>query len=84
MFHILWLMLIGFFAGLLARALHPGDDKMGILATSFLGIAGAFVANYGGHALNFYRRGETAGFIGAVVGAFVLLVFAHMLRRMMR
>ncbi len=84
MFHILWLMLIGFFAGLLARALHPGDDRMGIIATSFLGIAGALLANYGGHALNLYGRGETAGFLGAVVGAFVLLVAAHAVRRMMR
>jgi uncharacterized membrane protein YeaQ/YmgE (transglycosylase-associated protein family) len=84
MFHFLGLMFIGFFAGLIARALHPGDDRMGIIATSFLGIAGALVANYGGHALNFYRRGETASFFGAVVGAFVLLVVAHAFRRMTR
>jgi uncharacterized membrane protein YeaQ/YmgE (transglycosylase-associated protein family) len=82
--HILWTLIIGLFAGLIARALHPGDDRMGLIATSFLGIAGAVVATFGGQALHFYRPGQAAGFIGAVVGAFVLLVAAHAIRRMMR
>jgi uncharacterized membrane protein YeaQ/YmgE (transglycosylase-associated protein family) len=81
--HILWTLLIGFFVGLLARALHPGDDKMGIIATSLLGIAGSFVATYGGHYLHFYRPGESAGFIGATVGAIVLLVLGHAIRRLL-
>jgi uncharacterized membrane protein YeaQ/YmgE (transglycosylase-associated protein family) len=80
--HILKLMVVGFFVGLLARALHPGDDKMGIFATSFLGIAGSLVANYAGHALHFYKQGETASWIGATVGAIVLLVIGHAIRRM--
>jgi uncharacterized membrane protein YeaQ/YmgE (transglycosylase-associated protein family) len=82
--HILWMLLIGFFVGLLARALHPGDDKMGILMTSLLGIAGSVVATYGGQALGFYRPGHAAGFIGATVGAIVLLVAGNMIRRLVR
>ncbi len=79
--HILWTLLIGFFIGLLARALMPGDDKMGLIATSLLGIGGSFLATYGGQALHFYRPGQTAGFFGAVVGAIVLLGVGHLLRR---
>jgi uncharacterized membrane protein YeaQ/YmgE (transglycosylase-associated protein family) len=82
--HILWTLLIGFFIGLLARALHPGNDKMGLLATSLLGIGGSVVATYGGQALHFYRPGQTAGFLGATVGAIVLLVAGHAIRGMTR
>jgi uncharacterized membrane protein YeaQ/YmgE (transglycosylase-associated protein family) len=82
--HILWMLLIGFFVGLLARALHPGDDKMGILMTSLLGIGGSVVANYGGHALGIYGRHQAAGFIGSIVGAIVLLVAGNMIRRLLR
>jgi uncharacterized membrane protein YeaQ/YmgE (transglycosylase-associated protein family) len=77
-------LIIGFFAGLLARFLHPGDDKMGIIMTTILGIAGAFTATYLGHALNIYREGQTSGFIGAVVGAIVLLVVGGFIRRAFR
>ena len=82
--HILWMLLIGFFVGLLARAVTPGDDRMGFFATSFLGIAGSLVATYGGQALHFYRSGQVAGFIGATVGAIVLLVIGHAIRGMSR
>ena len=82
--HILYMLFIGFFVGLLARALHPGDDRMGILMTSLLGIGGSVVGTYGGQALHFYRPGQSAGFLGAVVGAIVLLILAHGVRRMAR
>jgi len=82
--HILWTLLIGFFAGLLARALKPGDDNMGLIMTSLLGVAGSFAATYGGQALGVYRPGQTAGFIGAVIGAIALLVVVGMLRKLMR
>lgn len=82
--HIVWMLIIGFFVGLLARALHPGNDKMGLLMTSLLGIGGSAVATYGGQALGFYRPGHTAGFIGAVVGAIVLLVAGNVIRRLLR
>jgi uncharacterized membrane protein YeaQ/YmgE (transglycosylase-associated protein family) len=77
-------LIIGFFAGLLARFLHPGDDKMGIIMTTILGIAGAFTATYLGHALGIYRAGQNAGFVGAVVGAFVLLVVVGFIRHWSR
>jgi len=82
--HILWTLIIGFIVGLLARAVHPGDDKMGFFMTSFLGIGGSFAATYGGQALGVYRQGEAAGFIGAVIGAVVLLVAVGLIRRATR
>ncbi|MEO7327753.1 MAG: GlsB/YeaQ/YmgE family stress response membrane protein [Minicystis sp.] len=82
--HFLVTLLIGFFVGLLARFLHPGDDKMGIILTTLLGIGGAFTANYLGQMLGFYRVGERAGFFGAVLGAIVLLVAVGIVRRILR
>ncbi len=84
MFHIIGILLIGFFVGLLARWFTPGEDKMGFFATAILGIGGSFAANYGGHALGIYRGGQTAGFVGSIIGAMVLLVVAHFFRRAMR
>ena len=69
-----WMAIIGFIVGLVARAVLPGDQKAGIIVTTLLGIAGSFVANFGGQALGWYAVGETAGFIVSVVGAIVLLV----------
>jgi uncharacterized membrane protein YeaQ/YmgE (transglycosylase-associated protein family) len=69
--HILWLILIGFVAGVIAKFLHPGssNEPSGFILTTLLGIAGSFVATYLGQA-----SGEGAGLIGAVVGAIVVLV----------
>ena len=74
MMAILGTILIGFFAGLVARAIKPGNDAMGWIMTIVLGVGGSFLATYGGQAMGWYQPGETAGFIGAVVGAIVLLV----------
>ncbi len=82
--NILGTLIIGFVAGLLARFLHPGNDKMGIILTTLLGIGGAFTANYLGQMLGFYRAGERAGFLGAVIGAVVLLVGFGIVRRILR
>ncbi|GLK87209.1 GlsB/YeaQ/YmgE family stress response membrane protein [Pseudomonas turukhanskensis] len=71
---IIGTIVIGFFAGLIARFLKPGDDSMGWIMTILLGIAGSLAATYGGQALGLYQAGEGAGFVGAVVGAIVLLV----------
>lgn len=71
-------IVIGFFAGLLAKWLHPGKDNMGFIMTILLGIGGSFVATYVGGALGLYQPGQAAGFIGAVVGAIVLLVIYGM------
>ncbi|GAC1033996.1 GlsB/YeaQ/YmgE family stress response membrane protein [Pseudomonas sp. No.21] len=65
---------IGLIVGLVARFLKPGDDSMGWIWTILLGIGGSVAATYGGQALGIYHAGEGAGFIGAVVGAVILLV----------
>lgn len=67
-------LIIGFFVGLIARALKPGDDRMGVVLTTLLGIGGAVLATYGGQALGLYRPGQPAGFVGAVIGAIVVLL----------
>jgi uncharacterized membrane protein YeaQ/YmgE (transglycosylase-associated protein family) len=72
---ILWLIIIGFVAGIIAKFLHPGSNEpAGFILTTVLGIAGAFVATYLGQALGWYRADEGAGLIGAVVGAIIVLV----------
>ena len=79
--HYLWIAIIGFVAGLIARALHPGDDKLGIIMTSVLGIAGSFLANFVGQAIGWYGPGEAAGFVASVVGAIVLLVIYSIVKK---
>ena len=73
------ILVIGLVVGLLARFLTPGPTPRGILVTIVIGIACAVLATYGGQALGFYKDGETAGFIGSVFGAIVLLVLARLL-----
>ena len=75
-----WMAIIGFIAGLIARALHPGDDKLGFIMTAVLGIAGSFLANFIGQAFGWYRPGESAGFISSIVGAIVLLVIYSLVK----
>jgi uncharacterized membrane protein YeaQ/YmgE (transglycosylase-associated protein family) len=76
-----WLVVIGFVVGLIARALHPGDDKLGFILTTVLGIAGSLVASFVGQALGWYSPGETAGFIASVIGAIVLLALYSMVKK---
>ncbi|MBW8353102.1 GlsB/YeaQ/YmgE family stress response membrane protein [Pseudomonas protegens] len=71
---IIGTIFIGLIVGLLARFLKPGDDSMGWIMTILLGVAGSFAATYGGRALGLYEVGQGAGFLGALVGAVVLLV----------
>ena len=73
---IIWTIIIGFIAGLLARALKPGNDKLGFFWTILLGIGGSFLAKYVGETLGWYKEGEPVGFIASVVGAIILL-FAY-------
>ena len=71
---ILWTIIIGFVAGVVAKFLMPGpNEPSGFVLTTILGIVGAFVASYLGQALGWYGPGEGAGLIGAVVGAVVVL-----------
>jgi uncharacterized membrane protein YeaQ/YmgE (transglycosylase-associated protein family) len=72
---ILWTIVIGFVAGVIAKFIMPGDNEpTGFILTAILGIVGAFVATFLGQALGWYRPGEGAGLIGAVVGAVIVLV----------
>lgn len=76
----LYIILIGFVTGLLARFLKPGNDRIGLIFTTVLGIAGALLAGYAGQAMGWYRPGEPAGFIGALIGAIVILVIVSLFR----
>ncbi|WP_426958581.1 GlsB/YeaQ/YmgE family stress response membrane protein [Muricoccus radiodurans] len=75
---IIWSIIIGFIAGAVAKFLMPGRDPGGFIITTLLGIIGAVVATYLGQAVGWYRAGEGAGFIGAVVGAVILLLIYRM------
>jgi uncharacterized membrane protein YeaQ/YmgE (transglycosylase-associated protein family) len=70
---IIGTLIIGLIAGVIAKFLMPGRDPGGCIITMLLGVAGAFVATYLGQAVGWYQAGEGAGFIGAVVGAIILL-----------
>ena len=71
---IIWTIIIGFLAGVIAKFIMPGDNEpSGFILTAILGIVGAFVASYLGQALGWYSPGEGAGFIGAIVGAIIVL-----------
>jgi uncharacterized membrane protein YeaQ/YmgE (transglycosylase-associated protein family) len=71
---ILWIIIIGFVAGLIARFLSPGpNNPQGFILTTVLGIVGAFLATFIGQAVGWYRADQGAGFIAATVGAIVLL-----------
>ncbi len=67
-------IVIGFIVGFLARMLKPGDDSMGIIGTTLIGIGGAFVGSHGGQFLGIYEADEPAGLAGAIIGAIVLLI----------
>jgi len=72
---IIWTIIIGFIAGVIAKFLMPGpNEPSGFILTTILGIVGAFVATFLGQAVGWYRAGEGAGLIGAVVGAVIVLV----------
>jgi uncharacterized membrane protein YeaQ/YmgE (transglycosylase-associated protein family) len=71
---IIWIIVIGFVAGIIARLISPGaNDPKGFLLTTVLGIAGAFLATFIGQTIGWYRVDQGAGFIAATVGALVVL-----------
>lgn len=71
---IIWIIVVGFVAGILARLFAPGPNKpSGFLLTTVLGIVGAFVATFIGQAIGWYRPGQGAGFIAATIGAVIVL-----------
>jgi uncharacterized membrane protein YeaQ/YmgE (transglycosylase-associated protein family) len=80
----IYIILIGFVVGLLARLLKPGRDSMGIIFTTLLGIAGAMLAGWAGQQMGWYRPGQPAGFLGALLGAIVILIVVSLFRRRRR
>ena len=78
---VVWTILIGFAAGFVAKFIMPGKDPGGIIITILLGIAGSFIFTYLGQFLGLYQEAETAGFIGAVIGAVILLAIYRMFKK---
>ena len=79
---IMWTIIIGFVAGLIAKFVMPGDNEpSGFVLTTILGIVGAIVASYLGQALGWYGPGEGAGLIGAAVGAIIVLLIWGFVRK---
>jgi len=82
--HIIWTILLGLAAGIIAKFIYPGKENMGLIVTALLGIAGSFVASYGGQWLKIYQPGQAAGFIGSIVGALVILFVYGLIKRKAR
>jgi uncharacterized membrane protein YeaQ/YmgE (transglycosylase-associated protein family) len=82
---IIWTIIIGFLAGVIAKLIHPGNknEPSGFILTTVLGIVGALVATYLGRAVGWYQPGQSAGFIGAIVGAITILVIWGFIARSM-
>ena len=82
---IIWTIIIGFLAGVIAKLIHPGNknEPSGFILTTVLGIVGALVATYLGQAVGWYQPGQSAGFIGAIVGAIIILVIWGFIARRM-
>lgn len=79
---IIWTIIIGFVAGVIAKFVMPGDNEpSGFVLTTILGVVGAFVASYLGQSLGWYDPGEGAGLIGAAVGAIIVLLVWGIVRR---
>ena len=75
---ILWTILIGLIVGIVAKCLMPGRDPGGLVITAIIGIVGSVIATYLGQELGFYRPGQSAGFIAAVIGSIILLLLYRM------
>ena len=73
MFGLLMTIIIGFVVGVIAKLIMPGKENMGFILTALLGIAGSIVATYAGQAVGWYEAGQGAGWIGSIIGAFLLL-----------
>ncbi len=78
---IIWAIIIGFIVGLVAKFLMPGRDPGGFIVTALLGIVGAVLASFLGQAMGLYAAGQSAGFIGAVIGAILVLFIYNLVVR---
>jgi uncharacterized membrane protein YeaQ/YmgE (transglycosylase-associated protein family) len=79
--HLPWVLIIGFVAGAVAKFIMPGKDPGGFFITIALGIVGAFLATFLGRLIGWYKPGEGAGFIAAIVGAIILLVIYRLVKK---
>ena len=77
---IIWIIIIGLVAGAVAKLIMPGKDPGGFIITILLGVAGALLATFLGKLVGWYKPGESAGFIGAIVGAIILLVIYRLIK----
>ncbi|NNG83290.1 GlsB/YeaQ/YmgE family stress response membrane protein [Acinetobacter sp. ANC 5378] len=81
MWSLIVAIVVGFIAGLIARAIHPGNDKSGFIVTTLLGIAGSLLATYSGRLLGLYGENSAAGFIASVIGALIILFFYNLIAK---
>jgi uncharacterized membrane protein YeaQ/YmgE (transglycosylase-associated protein family) len=82
-FHLLWSLIVGFVVGLIARAVVPGGDKMGIILTTVLGIVGSLVGGFLGGLVSRPKQGSRfhpAGFVLSIIGAIVVLLLWRFVR----
>jgi uncharacterized membrane protein YeaQ/YmgE (transglycosylase-associated protein family) len=80
--NLLWVIIIGLVAGLIARAISPApNNPTGFIMTAILGVVGAVVATYLGQAIGWYRADESAGLLGAIVGSVIVLFIWHLASR---
>lgn len=79
--NFLWMILVGFIVGLIARFLMPGRDPMGFIKTTLLGIVGALLAGFLGQALGLYGPDQPAGIIASVIGALIVLFIYNRVAR---
>lgn len=77
---MIYMIVIGFLIGLVAKFLFPGRDPGGFIVTTLLGIAGSMIGSYAGQAMGLYSEGQPAGFLMSVVGAMILLFAFRMVR----
>lgn len=78
---IIMTFIIGLIVGIIAKFLMPGKDPGGFIITAILGVVGSFLATYAGQALGWYQAGQTAGWIGSIVGAIILLLIYRLFTR---
>lgn len=82
MFSFIGAVIIGFFAGLIARAVFPGNNKSGFIVTTLLGVIGSLIATYLGQAFGWYEAGDKAGFFMSVVGAVLILWVSSVIKKL--
>jgi uncharacterized membrane protein YeaQ/YmgE (transglycosylase-associated protein family) len=81
MLNVLYIIIIGFLAGVVAKFIMPGKDPGGFIITTVLGVVGALLATFLGRLIGWYKEGETGGFIAAVVGAIIILFVYRIIKK---